>query len=741
MRTPLLLGLSALLLLVSSASAADPIFNGHAKPVYTARYLPDGKHIASGGGDNLIRIWDAATTAESASLAGHTGAIRGLAVSHDGKRLASVASDNTFRLWDLSTNKEINSVSLTSEPANVALSPDGAYALVGGNADFDCLIDLKTFALVPNWPPGPVGRGGVAYSPDGKYFATSGEDKSVYLWDAKTFKQVRTFDGDKLASDYAVFTPDSTRLLTAHKDHTLRLWDVKTGKMVRQFAAQKTDIIGADFTSDGKQMVSIGHGPNIFVFDTTTGRETQRFVAPKNAGPNDVAFAPDGRHIVVAETDKGAHVYSVRPPSAAPAVPGVGPIAAREPVGPIDISVTSAPPPNPPLVLAPVAKPDAIERPQFLTNPKPLLKNVTSVTAMAVSMSEDGEEHGFSTDIIATVPAVSRTSGKSGVGFVRNDGDADMKIGFEEAVRAVNMRYPIWEPGHIDISFGEKYTDHAGPSGSTALALLMLSTLEGFELDPKCAITGDISVDWKVRQVGGIAAKIHGATLDKCLYAAIPDSNETPFADSGLLYTRSAYWDIQVFSIATLQQAIAITRKDRDPKLAQAIQLFASVQPALTKYQSTVNAPKDPATIKTLQQVLQLAPNHLSAKYSLAYLNGTAPKTLSAAASVFQVSQVLAPFIPLLVEAELMDDVKVPTGMAPGIAVARKRLTALRPIASTEVAPVITELAAFIQTVEDASNNKATPAALKARIEALSTRMAVLTQENDFFEKVIREGY
>src|SRR6202021_2467746 len=62
----------------------------------------------------------------------------------------------------------------------------------------------------------------------------------------------------------------------------------------------------------------------------------------------------------------------------------------------------------------------------------------------------------------------------------RGDGDPTMRTALEEAVRAVRLRYPIWEPGHIDLSFAEKSVSHGGPSAGTVFALLMLSTLENF---------------------------------------------------------------------------------------------------------------------------------------------------------------------------------------------------------------------------------------------------------------------
>jgi hypothetical protein len=142
-------------------------------------------------------------------------------------------------------------------------------------------------------------------------------------------------------------------------------------------------------------------------------------------------------------------------------------VARGRPVGPIEVSVPIAPPASRKQAAAATPSrfdPNAVERPEFQFKAKPLVKSATSVTGMMVRVAEDGRASGFTSDIIATVPSKSRDSDSAGIGFFRADGDEAMKTAFEEAVRAVTLRYPYWEPGRIDVSFGEKFTAHGGPS-------------------------------------------------------------------------------------------------------------------------------------------------------------------------------------------------------------------------------------------------------------------------------------
>src|SRR5258706_950643 len=107
---------------------------------------------------------------------------------------------------------------------------------------------------------------------------------------------------------------------------------------------------------------------------------------------------------------------------------------------------------------------------------------------MMVRVAADGQASGLTSDIIATVSSQSRNGESAGIGFVRPDVDPAIKTALEEAVRAVELPYPYWEPGHIEISFGEKFVAHGGPSAGAAFRLLMLSTRERFDIDAQYAV-------------------------------------------------------------------------------------------------------------------------------------------------------------------------------------------------------------------------------------------------------------
>jgi WD40 repeat protein len=84
-------------------------YNGHTADVFTVAWSPDSKRIASGGADATVQVWDALTGGHEYTYRGHLDYYWGhftsaqevdtLAWSPDGTHIASGGDDNTVQVW------------------------------------------------------------------------------------------------------------------------------------------------------------------------------------------------------------------------------------------------------------------------------------------------------------------------------------------------------------------------------------------------------------------------------------------------------------------------------------------------------------------------------------------------------------------------------------------------------------------------------------------------------------------
>src|ERR1700733_3301151 len=108
----ILAGLAAIWFCIGAAHAQSPdlpeVFaqTGHSQGVIALAYSPDGSILASGGGDNAVKLWDVASEREIRTIGPNLAAMS-LTFSPDGQILAATTLDQKVRLLDPATGRDI----------------------------------------------------------------------------------------------------------------------------------------------------------------------------------------------------------------------------------------------------------------------------------------------------------------------------------------------------------------------------------------------------------------------------------------------------------------------------------------------------------------------------------------------------------------------------------------------------------------------------------------------------------
>ena len=265
-------------------------------------FSPDGKTLVSTG--PAAYLWDVASGKERLKIEAPRNRLYPIALSPDGKTLASGHSYDDARvfLWDTATGKQRLQLEGDNYPLSVAFSPDGHLLASGDTHGTIRFWDTATGKLRRQIRQEGQPAQSVAFSPDGKRLATGSMHGTVGLWDVATGKDLRPQRGHQSFVWALAVAPDGRLLASASWDRSIRLWEPATGKEVRVLTGHEGPVCGIAFAPDGKLLASGSHDQTIRLWGPATGKELRRLVG-HDKEVNAVAFSPDGRRLASAGGD------------------------------------------------------------------------------------------------------------------------------------------------------------------------------------------------------------------------------------------------------------------------------------------------------------------------------------------------------------------------------------------------------------------------------------------------------
>ncbi len=159
------------------------LFSGHTAAVKSLALSPDGRILASGGGDGdpTVRLWSIEQEVRLRTLSSHSRAVLSLAISPNGNILASGSEDNTIILWDFNTGEKLKTLMGMNSPVrDLTFSEDGKYLIAAGDT-------LQVWTIPEGKLARTLAKGesyitAVEMTLDGQTLVTASHDRTLKVW-------------------------------------------------------------------------------------------------------------------------------------------------------------------------------------------------------------------------------------------------------------------------------------------------------------------------------------------------------------------------------------------------------------------------------------------------------------------------------------------------------------------------------------------------------------------------------
>jgi WD40 repeat protein len=251
-------------------------------------------HLASGGNDGTVRIWNLATGERTTLLEGHTDWVSAVCpvTIHGRAHLATASSDGTVRIWDTATSQQIAifkdhrspvrtvcPITIHGQPLLATAGNDGSVPIWDlATGQMTSLLEGQADRVNAVCPVTIHGRA---------HLATASSDGTVWIWNLATSQQSAILKGHR-GRVYAVCPVtihDRPHLATAGFDSTVRIWDLATGQQTATLRGHVNAVFAVCSVTihDRPHLATAGNDGTIRMWNLATSHQTVALEGHANA--------------------------------------------------------------------------------------------------------------------------------------------------------------------------------------------------------------------------------------------------------------------------------------------------------------------------------------------------------------------------------------------------------------------------------------------------------------------------
>lgn len=230
----------------------------HDGPVRALAYSRDGKWLASGGDDHIVRLWDGESGKSVLVMRGHNEGVQAVAFSANGHRVLSGDKSGLVIAWDASNGQKKRERREHRGAINaLAVSPAEDLAISASDDD-----SLRVFAveratggtrvLVGHTEPVSA----LAITHDGARVISGGADLTLRVFDIKSARELLTIAGHRAAIKSVAVSEAGDCLLSGGLDHSLGLFSMRSGNLMQRFLGPREAVTSVVFLPGSATAIS-----------------------------------------------------------------------------------------------------------------------------------------------------------------------------------------------------------------------------------------------------------------------------------------------------------------------------------------------------------------------------------------------------------------------------------------------------------------------------------------------------
>ena len=286
-------------------------FQAHQGAIDDIKFSPDGKMIATVGGDKkVVKSWDLQGNNIKAGKFYTETSIIGLGFKPSGELLIATSKENQIKVldWSGENPQKVAAFPSTDLINQITFSPDGKQALISHGEEsenaklwkFSDSSEPKSLSSIISGKNDSDAGDNIyrisrasSFSSDGKQLAVIGVDGTVNLLNDNNEVQSK-FKLPQGRVTSSIFSPNGKQIVTFGDDGNIRLWDLEKQPLSKDKLNQ-SGIKSISFSPDGKTIAAVDSQRVVRLLNLQGNQINKPF--PELPNTTSVSFSPDGKTI------------------------------------------------------------------------------------------------------------------------------------------------------------------------------------------------------------------------------------------------------------------------------------------------------------------------------------------------------------------------------------------------------------------------------------------------------------